>query len=79
MWSVFQNLYTEVSVLNRSFGRLHFTIVGSLTLVAPVNTSVNTELARMIQMEKYVPPDWALGLSYIPSTYIKVVWTCNPM
>ena len=28
----------------------------------------------MIQ-EKYVPPDWALGLSYIPSTYIKV---CSP-
>ena len=25
----------------------------------------------MIQ-EKYVPPDWALGLNYIPSTYIKV-------
>ena len=23
--------------------------------------------------EKYVPPDWALGLSYIPSTYIKVI------
>ena len=23
--------------------------------------------------EKYVPPDWALGLSYIPSTYIQVV------
>lgn len=23
--------------------------------------------------EKYVPPDWALNLSYIPSTYIKVI------
>ena len=28
---------------------------------------------KTMMEEKYVPPDWALELSYIPSTFIQVV------
>ena len=68
MWSMLQNLYTEVSALNRSFRTLP-------TLLPRAHSRRSPQLIAipMVQAEKYVPPDWALSLSYIPSTYIKVV------